>query len=97
MKVCLINPPFLYFNMASFSYSQCLGLRSISSFLKADGNHEVRLIDALAGGDSNFKKHSKWYIAGLDVEDIMARIPAETDLIGVYVPFSELAPVAHEI
>ena len=97
MKVCLINPPFRILNKSRFAYSQCLGLRSISAYLKVAGNHDVYLLDALAEGDSNFNKRSFAYTVGLDIEDILARISADTDLIGLSVPFSELAPVGHEI
>lgn len=95
MKITLINPPFL-FPEGKAGLSHCIGLRSLSSVLKADA-HEVCFIDALMLGLSNVKRYGSGRIVGLPVEQIDGLIPLDTDLIGVSVPFSQLAPIAHEI
>jgi anaerobic magnesium-protoporphyrin IX monomethyl ester cyclase len=97
MKISLINPPFLFPRKEEFIFSQCIGLRSLSSYLKTKGNYDVHFIDALKEGFSNIRPYANGYIVGLDFEDLIARIPAGTDLIGVSAPFSQLAPVVHEI
>ncbi len=97
MKITLINPPFIFPRKEEFIFSQCLGLRSLSSFLKAEGRHEVHFIDALRFGFSNIKKYASGYIVGLDIEDIIKMIPSTTDLIGVSAPFSQIAPVVHDL
>lgn len=97
MKITLINPPFLFPRKEEFIISQCLGLRSLSSFLKRNGDHEIHFIDALMLGFSNVRRYGNGYIVGLDVDDIVARIPVNTDLIGVSIPFSQIAPVAHDL
>ena len=97
MKISLINPPFLFPRKEEFIFSQCIGLRSLSSYLKMNGDHDVHFVDALMEGFYNVRPYANGYIVGLDFEDLIARIPAETDLIGVSAPFSQLAPVVHDI
>lgn len=97
MKIALINPPFLFPRKSEIVFSQCTGLRSISSFLKSTGDHEIHFIDALMLGFSNVKQYANGYIAGLEIHDIVALIPPDIELIGVSAPFSHLAPVVHNI
>jgi len=97
LKITLINPPFLFAYLNEVVFSQCLGLRSLSSFLKMKGCHEVSFIDALMLGFSNVKRYYNGYIVGLETDEIVANISADTDLIGISAPFSQLAPVVHNI
>ena len=97
MKICLVNPPFLFPSRGELVPSQCLGLRGLSSFLKAKGGHRVHFIDALMLGFSSVRQYAGGFIVGLELDDIVRRIPADTDLIGVSAPFSQLAPVVHSI
>lgn len=97
MKITLINPPFLFPVEHEITLSHCLGLRYISSYLKTNGSHQIVFIDALNQGLSNIKKFANGYIVGLEIEDIVRQIPRDTDLIGISVPFSQLAPIAHDI
>lgn len=96
MKITLINPPFLFPVKAEIALSHCLGLRSLSSCLKQDG-HEVEFLDALRLGFGNVQRYSHGYIVGLELDEIVGKIPADSDLIGVSVPFSQLAPIAHQL
>lgn len=93
----MINPPFLFPVRNEFVFSHCLGPRYISSYLKTKGFHKVEFIDALMEGFSNVKVYANGYIVGLEIDDIVSRIPSDADLIGISVPFSQLAPVAHDL
>ena len=95
MNITLINPPFLFPYANEAVLSQCLGLRSLSAVLKA-GGHAVTLIDALHEGFKNIKPYANGVIAGLELDDIVRRVPRQTDWIGLSVPFSQLAPIAHD-
>lgn len=97
MNIALIYPPCVYPFKENIVYSHCIGIRSISAFLKMEGKHQVHFIDALMQGFQNVKPYSNGYIAGLEVDEIMERIPPDTDIIGISVPFSILAPIAHRI
>ena len=96
MKVTLINPPFLFPHNRTLSPSQCIGLRSLSGILKKNG-HTVSIVDGLSEGLKNVKPYANGFIAGLELEDIVTRVPDDTELIGVGVPFSQLAPIAHDL
>ena len=97
MKLALINPPFLFPSKREIVFSQCLGLRSLSSYLKDNGDHTIHFIDALMLGFANVKPYANGYIVGLELDDIIYRIPQDTELIGVSAPFSQLAPIVHEV
>jgi radical SAM superfamily enzyme YgiQ (UPF0313 family)/polysaccharide pyruvyl transferase WcaK-like protein len=97
MKITLINPPFLFPVEHERVLSHCLGLRYISSYLKTKGSHQVVFIDALNMGFENIRKYANGYIVGLEIEDIVKQIPQDADLIGISVPFSQLAPIAHDL
>ncbi len=97
MKIALINPPFLFPSKSEIVFSQCLGMRSLSSYLKSSGNHEVYFIDTLMRGFSNVKKYQNGYIVGLEIDETLSLIPDDVELIGISAPFSQLAPVVHRI
>jgi len=97
MKITLIYPPCVFAYKDYVVYSHCLGLRSLSSFLKKEAEHEVTFIDALMLGFDNIRPYANGFIAGLSMDEIVARVPPDTELIGLSVPFSLLAPIAHDI
>ena len=97
MKIALINPPFLFPSKNEIVFSQCIGLRSISSYLKVNGNHEVHFIDALIHGFFNVEPYYNGYIVGLKIDDLVSLVPEQTELVGISAPFSQLAPVVHAI
>lgn len=97
MKISLINPPFLFPDKVEIVYSQSLGLRYLSSFLRTNGDHKIHFIDGLMLGFSNVKRYANGYIVGLNIEEIVARVPRDTELIGISVPFSQIAPLAHNL
>ncbi len=95
MKVTLINPQFSFFNRSEKILSQCLGLLYIASYLRSKG-HEIFFIDALQEGFDHEEILETGIIkVGLSNEDIIKRIPKETDIIGIGGAFSHMAPSLH--
>ena len=97
MRICLVNPPFLFPRYPEVAHSHRLGLRSLSSHLKVHGGHKVEFLDALLLGFERIAPYADGMVVGLPADEIVARIPADTQLVGVGAPFSQLAPLVHEI
>jgi len=95
LNITLINPPFLFPFANEVRPSQCLGLRSLSAVLKTRG-HAVTFIDALREGLKNVKPYANGFIVGLELDEIARQVPSQTHWIGLSVPFSQLAPIAHD-
>ncbi|MGB2879517.1 MAG: radical SAM protein [Candidatus Omnitrophota bacterium] len=102
MHITLIAPPW-YFkdeDEARESLSQNLGLGYIAAYLRNHG-HQVLIIDALAYGKDRFSRLNigKQTVCqkGLLPKDITNLIPANTNLIGISIPFSNMAHVAKEL
>jgi len=99
MKVTFINPPW-YFKKEILFISQNLGIGYLASYIKKYG-HEAYFIDALLEG--KYKKilvktkYQTVYRFGLSYEEIVKRIPKDTDFIGISIPFTDLAPIAKEL
>ncbi len=97
MKILLINLPFIFDKKSDIILSHCLGIFQIASFLR-ENNNDITILDALQEGSKIIKKHNKYYYrVGLSDEEIIARISADIDLIGISIPFSHLAYLAHNI
>ena len=96
MKITLINPPFLFPVKFDIVYSHCIGLRTLSALLKRKGC-TVCFIDALMLGFNRVKPYNNGWLVGADYDEIADLIPADTDVIGLSVPFSHLAPIAHTL
>jgi len=103
MKITLIHPPWYVSIRGSYqqdNLSQCLGLGYIASYLKAKG-HQVAFIDALAQGrDQKVKlRQGKQllYRKGLSYEEIIQQIRPDTELVGISVPFSNVARIVKEL
>lgn len=97
MNITLINIPFLYQSPDDTRHSQCLGLRYISSLLKQKGFQHVTFIDALRQGFSQTRRYHGGYTRGLTPAEITARVPRNTELIGISTPFSQTAPLARDV
>ena len=96
--ILLINPPFVFENLDKAKEgSQCLGLRYLSSFLKLKGGHQVEILDAFKRGIQKVRRYANGYMVGMEVNEIVKEIPPATNIIGVSVPFSHLAPIGHRI
>lgn len=96
MNIVLINPPFIFNDKSSIHFSQCLGLLSIGANL-IEKNHTVQVIDALFEGRNNIVSYDAGIKVGLTNKEIIEKIPHSTDLIGLSVPFSHLAYIAHDL
>jgi len=96
VRVTLINPPFLFPDKSFFVLSQCLGLRHLSSVLKKDG-HSVTLLDSLFSGFDNIEPYANGYRLGLPLPAIVDAIPRDTEVVGLSAPFSQLAPIVHDL
>lgn len=57
----------------------------------------MRLVDALFLGSGCQTRYDSGYLIGLPNDEIVRRIPRNTELIGIGAPFSQLAPVVHEL
>ena len=95
--ITLIGLPFTFLSVQEALISHRTGLLSVAaSLLKAD--HQVKVVDALFEGFETMSETDDGLIrVGLDDGQIISRIPPSTDLIGVSVSFSHLAPMAHEL
>jgi radical SAM superfamily enzyme YgiQ (UPF0313 family) len=96
MRIALINPPFLFPSREELVYSQAIGLRTLSSLLKREG-HEVVFIDALLRGFREVTPYADGFRVGLTQSEIGDLIPEDVELVGISVPFSQLAPIAHDL
>lgn len=103
MKISLINPPW-YINQDKFDdekkLSQCLGLGYIASYLTLHG-YRVEIIDALADGLDRMIQviynNQRLLRIGQAYEQIVDRIPKDTGLIGISVPFSNVSTIVKEL
>lgn len=96
MRVCLINPPFLFPRRADAVHSHCLGPRSLSAYLRSLG-HEVTFVDALVRGFGLAQSEGGGCRVGLPAEQTASLVPADAEVIGVSAPFSQSARAVHEI
>lgn len=96
MKILLINIPFVFESKNDISLSHCLGILQIASFLKQN-NCDVEILDALQLGINNVQKKDGYYRVGLTNQQIVDKINYDYDLIGISIPFSHLAFLAHEL
>ncbi|MHB0980149.1 MAG: hypothetical protein ACYC5Q_08810 [Thermoleophilia bacterium] len=94
MKVCLVNPPFLFPRRRDAVHSHCLGLRSLSAYLRSLG-HEVSFVDALLLGFRRVRREDGGCLVGLTAEETASLVPADVELIGVSAPFSQAAREVH--
>lgn len=97
MNVLLINLPFIFEKKSEVILSHCLGIFQIASFLR-EHDCEVSILDALQEGiDKSEKYNNNYYRVGLSNEEIITKISPNIDLIGISIPFSHLAKLAHEL
>jgi magnesium-protoporphyrin IX monomethyl ester (oxidative) cyclase len=96
MKVLVINIPFLFEDKKDIKMSHCLGILQIASFLRMH-HHEVLVIDAFGEGISKIIKTENYLRVGLSDEEIIEKIEKDVEVIGISVPFSHLAKIAHNL
>lgn len=96
MKVLLLNLPFIFEKKSDMILSHCLGILQIAGYLR-ENNHEVKVVDALQEGFSRQVKYeNSYYKVGLADEEIFDRIDEGVDVLGISVPFSHAAKLAHD-
>jgi radical SAM superfamily enzyme YgiQ (UPF0313 family) len=92
--VCLIRPPAAEaFRFSTASVTLPLGLAYISAALKRAG-FAVHVIDAVGEAPGTRAGYCKGYLVGLRLEQIVERLPAHADIIGITVVFTHEWPMA---
>ena len=98
MKICLIKPSIVVpaSNMTTM-FTPPLGLAYIAGSLR-DAGHEVVLIDALGESlDTRHMARNDCFLYGLSPVETVAKIPEDTDMIGVSVGFSFEWPFCRDL
>ena len=89
MKVCLIRPPNVVSPLAYTALQvPPIGLAYIAAVLR-EGGHDVILIDGVGEAPTSQVSYLKvWLLQGLRFEEILERIPDDSELIGISGMFS---------
>jgi radical SAM superfamily enzyme YgiQ (UPF0313 family) len=98
MKILLIHPP-VYINkhgLTALRPSLPLGLAYIASVLREDG-HQVRVVDALGEAPERMIPEGDIWRLGLTPDEIVARIPPDTQAIGLSLMWSYSWPIVREL
>ncbi len=87
-KFVIINPPQLYLisQFASFIVPP-LGVAYLAAHVRSRG-HDVEVIDAFGEGMQQFTSRGDVNLKGLTLDEIVARIPSDVDVIGISNLFS---------
>ncbi|HRK01530.1 MAG TPA: radical SAM protein [Oligoflexia bacterium] len=100
MKVTLVQPPAL---VAVDNYSTItlppLGIAYIAGYLRSH-HHEVTVVDAVGAAVRKLEpwpKRKKRLIQGLSFEEILERIPSDTQVIGVTCMFTHAWPMVRDL
>lgn len=48
-------------------------------------------------GYNNVRNYANGFIVGLEYDEVVKRIESDSDFIGISVPFSQIAPIAHDL
>jgi len=90
--ICLIRPPAAEaFRFSTASITLPLGLAYVAGALQHAG-FAVNVVDAVSEGPDIRTKYCKGYLVGLRFEQIVERIPATADVIGITVVFTHEWP-----
>lgn len=97
MHVTIVRPPVLMpaFNMADLVVPP-IGPAYVAAAIRAAG-HSVKVVDAVGAAIECFSPCRGGLLHGLPIADVVAGVPAETDVIGVSVHFSFEWPVCREL
>jgi len=89
VKVCLIRPPNVVSPLAYTALQvPPIGLAYIAAVLR-EGGHDVILIDGVGEAPTSQVSYLKdWLLQGLRFEEILERIPDDSELIGISGMFS---------
>src|SRR6266849_11168199 len=95
--ICLIRPPAAEaFRFSTASITPPLGLAYICAALKTAG-FGVHVVDAVAEAPGTRARYCKGYLVGLRLDEIVERIPARTDIVGITVVFTHEWPMAVQL
>lgn len=98
MNVTLIHPP-VYINkngLTALRPSLPLGLAYIAAVLRND-KHRITVIDALGAAPEQMIPDGDIWRLGLTPEEILARLPADTEVIGITSMWSYSWPIVREL
>ena len=89
MKICLVRGPSIVGKTAFIApLTPSIGLAYIAASLR-DAGHEVMIIDAVGENPRNSIPYTDFLILrGIDVDEIVARIPRDVEMIGISEMFS---------
>ncbi|MDP6391293.1 MAG: cobalamin-dependent protein, partial [Alphaproteobacteria bacterium] len=90
--ICLIRPPAVEsFRFATTSITLPLGLAYIAAAVERDGRR-VCVVDAVGEGPEIRTRYCKGYLVGLRFEEVVRRIPHESEIVGITVVFTHEWP-----
>ena len=90
--ICLIRPPAVeWFRFTSTSITLPLGLAYIAGALEASGR-TVHVLDAVGEGPDVLTRYYKGHLIGIPLKDIVARIPADAEWVGITAIFTHEWP-----
>jgi anaerobic magnesium-protoporphyrin IX monomethyl ester cyclase len=96
-KACLIRPPAVEtVRFSTGSVTLPLGLAYIASSLRHE-NFVVRIVDSVAEGPEIQTRYLRGYLVGLRFDQIVSRVPADTDFIGISVTFTHEWPAVVQL
>lgn len=99
-NITLINPPHLQLKLNYSSiFHPPLGLSYIASYMREKG-HNLQVIDAVSQAidkKSTWPVHKDITVIGLDINEIVDRIPQASDIIGVTCMFTPTWPYVREL
>ena len=98
MKIQLIHPP-VYINdsgLTALRPSLPLGLAYIAAVLRDDG-HEIGVIDALGEAPESRERDGDIWRLGLTASQVVDRIPADTEAVGITLMWSYTWPIVREL
>ena len=98
MKITLVHPPMTVNDLKCMPQVQPpLGLGYLAATLRREG-HTVRVVDGVGEGigrHSEFRPGS--WIYGLPVDEVVERVDADTEVLGIGIMFSNFWPVSREL
>jgi len=99
-KITLISPPWFFAHPRDTIIPNNLGIGYIASYLESKG-HRVTVIQSLPEGFQNINKikgrYQDFYQIGLDYEQILKKIPTDSDFIGISAPFTNHSRIVKEL
>lgn len=90
--ICLVRPPAVEsFRFVTSGITLPLGLAYIAGAVEASGR-PVHVIDAVGEAPRRATRYYKGFLVGLELDEIVARVPAESTVVGISVVFTHEYP-----